>query len=92
MLAEGKQLPPWREITIRCHDFLVDFCTQAYFAGVPIKTLQAWMGHADAVLIMRVYAKLTQEQETSDADKFRTYLAQTISLSGDVTSDLNKDV
>ena len=92
LLAEGKMLPPWQNITIRCHDFRVDFCTQAYFAGVPIKTLQAWMGHADAVLIMKVYAKLTQEQETSDADKFRTYLAQTISLSGDVTSDFNKDV
>ena len=80
VLAAGGTLPPWQEITIRCHDFRVDFCTRAYFAGIPIKTLQSWMGHADASLIMQVYAKLTQEQEETDAEKLRSYLTQTISL------------
>ncbi len=80
LLEAGGQLPPWKEITIRCHDFRVDFCTRAYFAGIPIKTLQTWMGHADATLIMQVYAKLTQEQEETDAEKLRNYLTQTISL------------
>ena len=32
------------------------------------------MGHADAGLIMQVYAKLTHEQEESDAEKLRNYL------------------
>ena len=80
LLEAGEQLPPWKEITIRCHDFRVDFCTRAYFAGIPIKTLQTWMGHADATLIMQVYAKLTQEQEETDAEKLRNYLTQTICL------------
>lgn len=48
LLAMGKELPPWKDVTIRCHDFRVDFCTRNYEAGIPIKTLQKWMGHADA--------------------------------------------
>ena len=80
LLEAGGSLPPWQEITIRCHDFRVDFCTRAYFAGIPVKTLQSWMGHADASLIMQVYAKLTQEQAETDAEKLRDYLSQTISL------------
>ena len=57
LLANGKELPPWREVKIRCHDFRVDFCTRNYEAGIPIKTLQKWMGHADAkmeVLLSRI--------------------------------------
>lgn len=48
LLAAGEELPPWRDVKIRCHDFRVDFCTRAYEAGIPLKTLQAWMGHSDA--------------------------------------------
>lgn len=33
--ARGEQLPPWREVKIRCHDFRVDFCTRAYEAEIP---------------------------------------------------------
>ena len=45
-IAAGKQLPPWRNVTLRCHDFRVDFCTRCYDARIPVKTLQSWMGHA----------------------------------------------
>lgn len=61
LLAEGK-LPPWKEINIRCHDFRVEFCTRAYYAQVPLKTLQSWMGHADADMILAIYTKLDKEQ------------------------------
>ena len=37
-----------------------------YDAGIPIKTLQKWMGHSDATMIMRIYAKLTNEREPLD--------------------------
>ena len=33
---------------------------------IPIKTLQKWMGHSDATMIMRIYAKLTNEREPLD--------------------------
>lgn len=73
LLKEGKKLPPWKDIHIRCHDFRVTFCTMCYNAGIPIKTLQAWMGHADATMIMSVYAKLTAEKEQFDATKLNDF-------------------
>ena len=73
LLAEGKTLPPWKEVKIRCHDFRVTFCTTCYEAGIKIKTLQAWMGHADATMIMDIYAKLTEERELQDTTRLDDY-------------------
>ncbi len=69
LIARGEKLPPWKEITIRCHDFRVDFCTQAYEAGIPVKTLQSWMGHRDHTMIMSVYTRLSAEKEQKDSLK-----------------------
>lgn len=74
LLAEGKELPPWREVTIRCHDFRVDFCTRCYDARIPIKTLQSWMGHASTQMIMEIYSKLTKEAEEKDAARFAAFM------------------
>lgn len=74
IIAQGQQLPPWREVTIRCHDFRVDFCTRCYFAGIPLKTLQIWMGHSDVQMITEIYSKLTRQQEDSDAVKLAAYM------------------
>lgn len=76
LLTAGRSLPPWQEVTIRCHDLRVDFCTRAYQAQIPLKTLQAWMGHADAQMILQVYAKLTQQQEQADAMKLAAFMNQ----------------
>ena len=73
LLAEGKALPPWKDAKIRCHDFRVTFCTTCYEAGIKIKTLQAWMGHADATMIMDIYAKLTEERELQDTTRLDDY-------------------
>ena len=66
LIKEGKPLPPWHTVNIKCHDFRVTFCTMCYDAGIPSKTLQKWMGHSDATMIMRIYAKLTNEREPLD--------------------------
>ena len=73
LLAEGKPLPPWKDVKIRCHDFRVTFCTICYEAGFKIKTLQSWMGHADATMIMDIYAKLTEERELQDTTSLDDY-------------------
>ncbi len=52
LLAKGEQLPPWREVKIRCHDFRVGLCTRAYKLKIPTKTMKSWMGHEDATMIM----------------------------------------
>ena len=46
-----------------------------YEAGIPVKTLQAWMGHADATMIMQIYAKLTADKEQIDASKLDNFIA-----------------
>ncbi len=74
LIKEGKDLPPWRSIDITCHDFRVTFCTMCYEAGIPVKTLQVWMGHSDASMIMKIYAKLTAEKEQADASIMNIYM------------------
>ncbi len=74
LAAAGKELPPWRDVTIRCHDFRVDFCTRCYYARIPIKTLQSWMGHASTQMIMEIYSKLTKEEEEKDAVRLAEYM------------------
>ena len=74
LLAEGKQLPPWREVSIRCHDLRVTFCTMCYNAEIPVKTTQVWMGHADTTLVLNLYTRLTKEREKSDSLKLDGFL------------------
>lgn len=74
ILAEGGELPKWRNVTIRCHDFRVDFCTRAYYANVPLKTLQCWMGHSDVSMILDIYTKLSKQQEIKDTMKYAKLL------------------
>ena len=74
LIKEGKDLPPWHTVDITCHDFRVTFCTMCYEAGVPVKTLQAWMGRTDASMIMSIYAKLTAEKEQADASIMNGYM------------------
>ena len=62
-------------MTIRCHDFRVDFCTRCYYAHIPLKTLQCWMGHSDAQMILEIYSKLTKEQEANDAIKLANFMS-----------------
>ena len=69
LLEEGKKLPPWKDIRIRCHDFRVTFATMCYEADVPIKTLQRWLGHTDPTVLMKFYAKLTSEKEQFDIQR-----------------------
>ena len=81
LIAEGKELPPWQDIDIRCHDFRVTYCTMCYEAEIPVKTLQVWMGHADTQLIMNVYTKLTKEKEQSDATKLNSFFNKRVTPS-----------
>ena len=75
LIAAGGELPPWRDVTIRCHDFRVDFCTRCYYARIPLKTLQTWMGHSDAQMILEIYSKLTREEEEKDAMRLASFMS-----------------
>lgn len=63
ILADGKELPPWKDINIRPHDLRHSFCTMLYEADVDLKTAQAWMGHADMEMTLRIYTHLTESKK-----------------------------
>ena len=63
LIARGEQLPPWREIKFTPHDLRHSYVTMLYDAGVDIKTAVKWVGHADAKMIMEIYAHLTEQRE-----------------------------
>ena len=88
LLAKGMALPEWRDVTIRSHDFRVDYCTCCYYAGVPLKTLQLWMGHSDTDMILSIYSKLTKEQEEKDAMKLAAYMKSEPFFRKDERSDV----
>jgi integrase len=74
LLAAGHELPLWKEVTIRCHDFRVDFCTRCYYADIPVVTLQHWMGHASLKMILEIYTKLSKAAEEKDATKLAAFM------------------
>ncbi len=80
LLSEGKKLPPWKNVTIRCHDFRVDFCTRCREAGVDEKVLQSWMGHSDVMMILKIYAKTTTEKKELDTTSLCTYMGEDLTL------------
>ena len=86
ILAEGGTLPEWKDVTIRSHAFRVDFCMRSYYAKIPLKTLQQWMGHSDTEMILNIYSKLTKEQEISDALKMAEYMEADTPGYGDAKS------
>ena len=67
LIHAGLPLPDYKHFDVRCHDFRHSFCTMCYEANIPVKTLQHWMGHADAQMIMKIYAHLSEAKESADA-------------------------
>ena len=61
-LAAAGQLPPWREITIRTHDFRHSFCTMCRDAYVPAEVLTQWMGHKDDTMIRHIYDHVSDQR------------------------------
>ena len=91
LIAAGGELPPWRDVTIRCHDFRVDFCTRCYYARIPLKTLQTWMGHSDAQMILEIYSKLTREEEEKDAMRLANFMSGSASEEKKISEEDHPD-
>lgn len=67
LLAAGGTLPSWRKCTVRMHDFRHTFCTFCWEAGIDIKTVMEWMGHADEQMVLKIYAHLTEKKKRENA-------------------------
>ncbi|GHU69830.1 site-specific integrase [Clostridia bacterium] len=59
---------------VRCHDLRHTFATMLAQAGVSIKVMQAWLGHASALMSMDIYAHVTSEQVVIDTQLLSAYL------------------
>lgn len=64
-----------RKVAIRQHDCRHTFATMLYDADVDIKTAAKWMGHANEMMIMRIYAHLTEKKEESAIRKMENALS-----------------
>lgn len=57
--SAASALPPWREISLRCHDFRHSYCTNLCSAGVDLHVAIRWLGHADEKMILQIYDHVT---------------------------------
>ena len=73
IVAAGGQLPPWTAFTVTPYDLRHSFATLCRSMRPPIEmhTVIAWMGHADAKMILSVYDSVTDERDESEAERLR---------------------
>lgn len=80
LLAEGKSLPPWVSFNVTPYDLRVSFCTMCRDMKPPIElhTVIAWMGHADATMVLKVYDDLPDERSESEAQRLKESLTSVL--------------
>lgn len=71
ILATGGKLPPWIEFTVVPYDLRHSFATWIRDHGVELHTAIAWMGHADATMIMRIYDEVSDNRSKTEAEKLK---------------------
>ena len=78
ILAAGGALPPWVSFTVTPYDLRHSFATMCRSMKPPIElhTVIAWMGHADAKMILSVYDSVTDDRDKSEADRLKNVFNQ----------------
>ena len=73
LLAAGRELPPWVSFTVTPYDLRHSFATMCRNAKPPIElhTVIAWMGHADAKMLLQVYDSVTNDRDEQEAARLR---------------------
>ena len=73
ILTAGGQLPPWKPFKVTPYDLRHTFATICRDMKPPIEihTVIAWMGHADAKMILSVYDAVTEDRDKSEAERLR---------------------
>ena len=74
--AAGESLPPWVSFTVTPYDLRHSFATMCRSMKPPIEihTCIAWMGHADAKMILSVYDSVTDDRDKAEAERLREAL------------------
>ena len=73
LLEEKKPLPEWIPFTVTPYDLRHSFATMCRSMKPPIEihTVIAWMGHADAKMILSVYDSVTDDRDKSESERLR---------------------
>lgn len=73
ILAAGGQLPPWVSFTVTPYDLRHSFATMCRDMTPPIElhTVIAWLGHADAKMLLKIYDSVTSDRDASEALRLR---------------------
>ena len=73
ILENGGALPPWVTFTVTPYDLRHSFATMCRDMKPPIElhTVIAWMGHADAKMILHVYDSVTSDRDAQEAQRLR---------------------
>ena len=76
ILEDGGALPAWIPFTVTPYDLRCSFATMCRSMTPPIEihTVIAWMGHADAKMILKVYDTVTDDRNKNEADRLREAL------------------
>ncbi|WP_191976180.1 tyrosine-type recombinase/integrase [Ligilactobacillus saerimneri] len=59
---------------ITLHGFRHTYATLAAQGGMPIKELQAQLGHSDVKITLDIYTSVTAEQRKGTADKYTAFV------------------
>jgi integrase len=78
ILEDGGTLPAWIPFTVTPYDLRHSFATMCRDMKPPIEihTVIAWMGHADAKMILSVYDSVTDDRDTSEAERLKNVFNQ----------------
>lgn len=73
LLKEGKPLPRWVSFTVTPYDLRHSFATMCRDMTPPIElhTVIAWMGHADAKMILAVYDSVTSDRDAQEGERLK---------------------
>ena len=76
ILEDGGKLPAWIPFTVTPYDLRHSFATLCRDMKPPIEihTVIAWMGHADARMILSVYDSVTDDRDKAEAERLREAL------------------
>ena len=69
-----KEIPPWIPFTVRPYDLRHSFATMCRDNGIEINTVRAWMGHADATMILRIYDEVSDTRSQVQAKRLNKAL------------------
>ena len=89
---DGKPVTKEVKVKIRSiltpHHFRHNFATALYWADVKELQACAWMGHADAAMINKIYGHLRKSDSANEVQKMAEYIKQRASCSSDVPKGL----